>query len=123
MKNTIVFILFSILLLPSCGLDFDFEEEITFRNFTVSMDENPEAGGLIGILEASSSYGKLTFETLPQTPAGAISFNYSNCEIRVDNAELFDFETNPIIKGRIAMSNKDNVDTAFITLNLRDLEE
>jgi hypothetical protein len=96
--------------------------EINVQDFTVSVDENPTDGQVLGTVQANGS-GTLSFSITSQTPTGAIALNATTGEISVIDPTLFDFETNPIITAEISVT--DGVETTAVTatINLIDVDE
>lgn len=126
-------ILFAVILascsfaISSCDrYELDFDEEIITRNFNKEMEENPSPNEIIGILDASSSYTRITFNLLSQTPEGAMAVSDQKDhkgEISVADSSLFDFENHKEINARVAVFNPDNADTININIKLLDVEE
>lgn len=110
----------------SCGrYELDFDEEINARNFVVTIDENLTTGTSLGKIEASSSYNRISYSIVSQWPEGAFSLGGEDREgeIIVAEAKHYDYETNPIIEGKVAVYNPENADTINVVLTLRDVEE
>ena len=106
--------------------ELDFEEEIIARNFIATMNENPANGFEIGRIEASSSYNRITYEILSQSPEGAIDVldkKVGGGIITVADSSLFDYEKYPVIESRVRIYNPDDADTIDIRLTLRDRPE
>lgn len=96
--------------------------EVTAQDFTVTVDENPTDGQVLGTVQANGN-GTLDFSFTSQTPAGAMSINASTGELTVIDPNLFDFETNPVITAEISVT--DGAETTFLTatINLNDVDE
>ncbi|MDA8886559.1 hypothetical protein OAD66_07580 [Bacteroidia bacterium] len=122
-----------VVLLASCSFltscdryELDFDKEIIARNFNKEMDENPSPNEIIGVLDASSSYTRISFNLTSQTPEGAIEVSDQKDhkgEISVADSSLFDFEKHQEIKARVAMFNPDNADTINVNIKLIDLDD
>lgn len=113
-------------LIQSCNdSDNDINEDITISisDFTINIDENPNAGLSLGIVEATTSQGSIHFSITQQTPSQAIEINPISGEINVLTESLFDYETNPTITGIVKASNSGVSESANITINLNDINE
>ncbi len=113
----------------SCSKDSDepspqeTETTVTTANFSITMDENPVNGQVIGTVLGSTSQGSVTFSITEQDPAGALSINATTGELEVADAMLFDFESNPTITGTVKVSNGSVFENALVTITLNDLNE
>ncbi|PCE66055.1 hypothetical protein B7P33_01775 [Sediminicola luteus] len=96
--------------------------ELSAQDFSATIDENPTNGQVLGTVQASGS-GNTTFSISTQSPAGAITIDAATGELTVADANLFDFETNPVITATISVES--GVDTANITatITLNDVSE
>ncbi|WP_346881684.1 cadherin repeat domain-containing protein [uncultured Algibacter sp.] len=115
----------------SCGNDDDndnnnddneMNNSVMTNDLVASVDENPTAGQSIGNLRAIGD-GDLTFSITSQNIPGAIRIDSSSGELIVDDASLFDFETNPIISATISVEDASNTNTATATFNLNDVDD
>ena len=97
-------------------------DEITVQALTVEMDENPTSGQVLGTLQATSSE-ILSYTITYQNPAGAFDINSSTGELTVDDASLFDFETNPNMLATISVDNGVYSVSANAYIDLNDLNE
>ncbi|GHC54747.1 hypothetical protein GCM10008083_18830 [Ulvibacter litoralis] len=79
----------------SCSKDSEDTSEVTVTtsNFSVTINENPSEGQLIGTVAGITNQGTVTFSITEQTPSGAFSIDVASGELKVANANLFDFET------------------------------
>ncbi|WGF92610.1 cadherin repeat domain-containing protein [Aequorivita marisscotiae] len=113
----------------SCSKDSDDpapqETEITVStsDFSITMDENPINGQVIGSVQGSTNDGSVTFSITEQTPSGAFSIDASSGELKVADETLFDFESNPTITGTVQVANGAVSENASITITLNDLME
>ncbi|GHC54783.1 cadherin repeat domain-containing protein [Ulvibacter litoralis] len=110
----------------SCSKDSDNTPEasaitVTTSNFSVTINENPSEGQLIGTVAGSTNQGTVTFSITEQTPAGAFSIDTVSGELKVVDANLFEFETNPTISGTVKVANGTVSENASITITLIDL--
>lgn len=122
LKNlTLAFILICFF---SCSSDDDTSETngINALNLVVNFNENPAPGASVATIQAAST-NTLSFSITSQTPSGALSINPSTGELKVANASLFDFETNPIIKATISIIDLSDSASVTATINLNDLDD
>ena len=120
-------LVFAILNFSSCSKDSDdpIAETITVStsDFSVTMDENPTKGQIIGTVSGSTNQGTVSFSITEQNPSGAFSIDATSGELKVADESLFDFETNPIITGTVKVANGAVFKNAAVTIALNDLEE
>jgi hypothetical protein len=122
-KSTKVLLLVIVLTAFSCSSD---DEEsvanipVNIQNLTVTIDENPTDGQVVGTLQTDVS-GASNFSIISETPTGALTINSSSGELSVADATMFDFETNPVISATISASDAEN--PATVTINLNNLGE
>ncbi|WP_073086788.1 Kelch repeat-containing protein [Winogradskyella jejuensis] len=122
MKKTLKFtnlLMFAVLLISFSCSDDD-SVEITLEDLTVTIDENPLNGQIIGTVEVMGTSSP-DFSISSQTPNGALNIDASSGELTVADAALFDFETNPVITATISAIGTSN--TAAVTINLLDTHE
>ena len=125
MKKNKVILLFAFALLISCT---DSNEElinvnVSVSNFSISIDENPNNNTSLGVIEATTNEGDLTFSITEQVPNNAFEINSTTGELVVLNNELFNFEINPIITGIVKVQNGEVFDTGNIIINLNNINE
>ena len=99
------------------------EITVSLSDFTININENPTANQSLGIVQATTNQGSLTYSITEQSPDNAIAINSTTGELTVLTESLFDFETNPTITGIVKTENGDVSDTASITINLNDVNE
>ncbi|MDB2462730.1 DUF1566 domain-containing protein [Algibacter sp.] len=104
----------------SCSNDDDNAVVINLEDLEVTIDENPNVGQVIGIVQSSTGSAS-NFSITAQTPAGVLSIDANTGELTVVDAMLFDFETNPVITATITADDAAN--TATVTINLNDINE
>lgn len=96
--------------------------EVTAQDLTVSVDENPTDGQVLGTLQASGT-GTLSFSITSQNPMGAMALDNATGELTVIDPNLFDFETNPVITADISVTDGEETAIATATINLNDVDE
>ncbi|MEP2668548.1 MAG: hypothetical protein ABJH04_06130 [Cyclobacteriaceae bacterium] len=106
----------ALLLITTGCTDEDNEVIISLDDLTVTVDENPEIGHLLGKVESNSSM-PLTFSIVSQTPSGAINIDEETGELTVAIPDLFDFEANPVISATISAEEAENTASVIITVN------
>lgn len=96
--------------------------EVTAQDLTVSIDENPTDGQVLGTVQANSN-STLAFSFTSQSPMGAMAIDAATGELTVIDPNLFDFETNPVITAEISVTDGAETATATATINLNDVDE
>lgn len=96
--------------------------EVTAQDLTVSIDENPTDGQVLGTVQANSN-STLAFSFTSQSPMGAMAIDAATGELTVIDPNLFDFETNPVITAEILVTDGVETATATATINLNDVDE
>ena len=117
----------SLVMLMNCTNTNDEDElgpavVINVNNFTAAIDENPDSGDVIGVLDATSNAGTPIFTLLSQSPDGAIEVSQSG-EITVGQASIFDFETNQQIIAQAQAAVGGVVASIDITITINDVAE
>ncbi len=117
----------SLVMLMNCTNTNDEDElgpaiVINVNDFSGTIDENPNQGDIIGVLNATASTGTPVFTLVSQTPDGAIEISQSG-EVSVSQASLFDFEVNQQITA-IAQASLGGVSAPInITISINDVAE
>ncbi|MBN2867351.1 MAG: cadherin repeat domain-containing protein [Flavobacteriaceae bacterium] len=96
--------------------------ELNIQDFSVTIDENPSNGVILGTVQATGD-GTLSYSITSQTPAGALAIDANTGELTVADTNLFDYETNPTLTATIAVDNSGNTQNLTATINLNDLNE
>ncbi|KAA1239622.1 cadherin repeat domain-containing protein [Aquimarina sp. RZ0] len=96
---------------------------ITTEDFEITINEGPQNQEILGIVEATTNQGQLSFNIIEQNPNNAFSINEVTGELKVENTGLFNYETNPIVKGIVEIKNGNVSAISDITINLLDVEE
>ncbi|MCZ4320200.1 hypothetical protein O4H26_14500 [Aequorivita viscosa] len=113
----------------SCSKDSDdpvpqeIEITVSTSDFSITMDENPTNGQIIGSVQGSTNDGAVAFSITEQTPSGAFSIDSASGELKVADETLFDFETNPTITGIVNVANGAVSENASVEITLNDLVE
>jgi hypothetical protein len=102
--------------------DDDPTPTINAANFSASIDENPENNASLGTISASGT-GTLNYSITSQIPNGALTINSITGELKVANASLFDFETNPNIDAVITILYTEATTTINATISLNDVDD
>jgi hypothetical protein len=121
-KNKVI-LLFTFALLISCTDNNEELIDVSVSNFTINIDENPNINESLGVLEATTNQGNLTFSITEQVPNNAFEINATTGELVVLNNELFNYEINPIITGVVKVQNGEVFDTGNIIINLNNINE
>ncbi|WP_310993223.1 hypothetical protein [Aequorivita marina] len=128
LNNSFSFLLIlSIMVFFSCSKDSDepeqTEKNVTTQDLSITMDENPTNGQVIGTLSGTTNKGTVSFSIIEQSPQNSFSIDAVNGELKVADASVFNFEINPTITGMIKVANGNLFEIAAVTINLNDLEE
>lgn len=126
-RFSLFFLLSIFIFFISCSKDSEepvqTEKTIITENLSVTIDENPTNGQLIGTVQGSTNEGSVTFSITEQTPAGAFSIDAASGELKVADESLFDFEINPTITGIVKVSNGSVFENASVTISLNEVNE
>lgn len=120
------FLIIILIVIPFSCADNDedtIETTVSVSDFSTIIDEYPNEGFVLGIVEAATNQGSLTYSITQQSSSNAIAINSSTGELTVLTESLFDFETNPIITGIVKVENGDISDSANITITLNDIND
>ncbi len=125
---TKILLLLSIFTLFSCSKDDNqpddlLELSVSTSDFSITMDENPTNGQVIGTVQGSTNNGSISFSIIEQTPEGAFSIDSTSGELTVAEASLFNFEVHPMLTGMVKVANGPLFEIARISIALNDLEE
>lgn len=118
-----ILILISIFTFSSCSKSSEDLAEITVStsDFSTSMDENPANGEIIGTIQGSTNEGSVSFSISEQNPYGAFTIDAASGELKVEDASLFNFETNPTITGIVKVANGAVFKNASVTITLNEI--
>ncbi|MDR6299389.1 cadherin repeat domain-containing protein [Mesonia maritima] len=120
MKKTITLILITAFLF-SCSSDDDTTNqsiEISVEDFETTINENPEANQVLGSITASTNQGELVFSLIEENPDGAFNINEDTGELSVNDASLFDFDSNPTLTAIAQVENNGTTANSNILINL-----
>lgn len=120
MKKTFALILITVFLF-SCSSDDDTTNqsiEISVEDFETTINENPEANQVLGSITASTNQGELVFSLLEETPNGAFNLDEDTGELSVNDASLFDFDSNPTLTAIAQVENNGTTVNSNILINL-----
>lgn len=112
----------------SCSKDSTSEDPITIvtisaSNFSISIQENPSEGHLIGSIAATANQGSVSFTLLEQDPSDAFSVDAHSGAIIVSDSFLFNFELHPVLSGSVKVQNGEVFKNVSVTINLIDVLE
>lgn len=96
---------------------------LSVANFTTTVPDNPASGLSLGSLEVKTNLNGLTYTIASQNPAGAITIDASTGVILIDDATLFDYETNPLIIATVTVSAGSLSDEADVTIMVDPLNQ
>ena len=110
------------LFLTSCG-DDEISITVDANDFSLSIDENPTNGQVIGTVPGSTNEGALTYTILSQNPSGAIALDNASGEVTVADASLFDYEERTSISVTVNVANGDVSQDVTATITINDVSE
>lgn len=113
------------ILFAACGKTDDSPDQVTVEasDFSVTINENPTAGQVLGTVQGTTSQGSVTFSLSTQNPTGAFTIDTTTGVLKVANASLFDFETHPTLTGVVKVSNGGVSKNANVTVALNNVNE
>lgn len=122
-------LLLAMLVFISCSKDSNEDSNnneqvvITVSDFSISFNENPIAGQVIGTIDATSNQASLLFSITSENPVGALSVSSSNGQLSVGDPSLFDYETNQFITATVSISSQGISESVDVQIELNDIEE
>jgi hypothetical protein len=124
MNKFLYYILYVLLLIAACTKK---EEQvpasvIVTNDLTLTMDENPVNGTVLGTVDASSDAGAVTFTISSSTPEGAFAIDENSGRLSVADKYQFDYEKFPVLTALISITDGISTVTSTATINLNDLE-
>ncbi|PWL30069.1 hypothetical protein [uncultured Roseivirga sp.] len=134
MKKFRIVLFFLSLLLIQLGCDDDSPEpepepeptpELTLDSSGFVINENPEQGAVIGELSfevENAELSDVSISITSQTPEGAVTLNDNN-ELVVNDATIFDFETNPSISVELEATVEEVSATATIDITINNIAD
>jgi len=122
MKKISLLLLFAIFIFHSCQQEDGLEETpvINALDLNTEIKENPTVDEVIGTIPATTTLGVVTFELVSQNPENAMAGDPSNGTLTVNDPNIFDFETNPVIEAVYPASVGEFVRQGSIKINLID---
>ena len=119
-----VFVLcIGLLLFASCSSDDCGDSFVpSASDITITIDENPTNGFGIGTVTTNIT-GTITYSITSQTIANALTINSTTGAVTVNDASLFDFETNTALNAVISVTNSTDTATATISVTLNDIDD
>jgi len=121
LKTIITCILITSLLFPSCSGDDNKVFVPTASDISVTIDENPDLGTIIGIVTTNMT-GNLIYTITSQSISDAFSVN-DNGEVSITDRSKFDFETNPQITAFIGITNGTEEATSEVLVSLNNIDD
>lgn len=126
LKTILLLNIFFFLILSCINEDnTDINEQIFIKSsdFTVDINEFPNNDQILGIIQASTNKGNITFSIISQTPNDAFTVNSLTGELKVLNKANYDFDINPEISGVVEIRNGDITSDSNITINVKNVEK
>lgn len=130
MKKFQLALFFLSLLLFQLGCDDDSPEpdpipELSLENSGFVINENPEQGAVIGELSfevENADASEVSISITSQTPEDAVTLNANN-ELVVNDATVFDFETNPSISVELEATVEEVSATATVDITINNIAD
>lgn len=91
--------------------------------FESTIDENPQEGQSIGIIEVTGAEGTVNFTLSNESEAGALDINSATGEITVNDPSLFNFEANNVVTAVANVTADNGSATGAVTVNIRNVDE
>ena len=103
----------------------DVAETVMTTPFAITIDENPTANQVLGMVSATSDAGaSLTYSIVAGAGnATAFAINPTTGELSVADVSQFDFETNPTLSANYEANNGVGSQQGTITVSLNDVDE
>lgn len=96
---------------------------VSVSALSVSINENPSAGAVLGIVSATTNRGNLTYSLASQSVAGALAINSTSGSLTVATVAAFNFEVNPTITAVVSVVNGTETATGNITITIANTTE
>lgn len=96
---------------------------VTASDLTLTVDENPINGDLLGTINGSTNNGTVQYAIVSQSSSGALDVNSSSGAVTVADATAFDFETQTTLSAVVRVSSGNVSENITITVNITDVAE
>lgn len=122
LKSIVLLSTLLIVLASSCSKDESVATTIIATDYTTSVNENVPVGTSLGSITATSnSGGALSYSITSQQPVNAIAINSTTGQLSVNDAVVFDFESQTKITGVINITTGESSKTINFTVTLVDV--
>lgn len=99
------------------------DASIIVKDFEATIDENPNTDQGLGIIEATTDQGELTYSLTAEEPSGALAIDAKTGNLTVKDATLFDYETRTILTATVQANNGKQNKEAKVTITLNNVNE
>ncbi len=106
----------------ACG-DDDPEPILTATGISISIDENPSLGQVLGTIETETNQENLSFSLGNESVEGAMAIDPGSGRVTVADATLFNFETSRQITATVTVNAGDLLTSVRISITLNDVDE
>jgi len=96
---------------------------VTTSDLLASIDENPNNGQVIGVVEGTTNQGSVTFSITEQEPSGAFDIDSATGELTVADMTIFNYEANTSVTGIVKVANGSVFENSTINITIVDVEE
>ena len=98
--------------------------EINAENFLITIDENPEEGFVLGMVQVTTDNRSISYSIASESVSGALNINQNTGELTVGDASIFDYELNASISGTVlALIDGTDEEEVPFEINLNNLNE
>lgn len=117
------FLVVLILGISSCDDETVAPPTVTASGITITIDENPSDGRVLGSVTGTTDQGELVFSLTDENPSGALAIDVNTGELSVKDPTKFDFETNAVVRATGNVSVLGVTESASISINLTNMPE
>jgi len=97
------------------------KSNITTSDFSVTIDENPSTGQILGTISGTSDAGAVTYSIGSESQEGAFAINTTTGELSIADKSHFDYEISITLTAIVDVSDGISTAGANVTVNLNDL--
>ncbi|WP_422361006.1 Kelch repeat-containing protein [Reichenbachiella sp.] len=96
---------------------------VSTEGFSVSINENPEAGQSLGNVSGTASEGSISFKISEQDVVDAISIDATTGELKINDPLTFDYETRIKFLATVVVTGGNDMTQAQVTITINNLTE
>lgn len=95
---------------------------LTASGISITIDENPTSGQVLGSVIGTTNRGNIVFSLSNQSPTGAMAIDASSGQLTVADVDAFDFESNATVTATGNVTVDGVTESAIITISLNDVD-